>query len=122
MGQFRDALDKQFPPKTDEQRAAYYAVRRHLDARTPAWQFIAAGSVLLAIALFLWTSSANAAPVFAPAMSAAAVSSQRNSQECEQSKSVHCANWSVAGGTWESGPCKGRSHFECTPLPVRKDR
>lgn len=57
MGQFRDALDKQFPPKTDEQRAAYYALRRHLEVRTPAWQFIAVGAVLLAVPFIYWMAS-----------------------------------------------------------------
>lgn len=27
MGQFKDAIDKQFPPKTDQERAEYYARR-----------------------------------------------------------------------------------------------
>lgn len=37
MGQFRDAFDKQFPPKTDQERAVYYASRRVRESQAPFW-------------------------------------------------------------------------------------
>lgn len=100
MGQFRDALDKQFPPKTDEQRAAYYAVRRHLEVRTPAWQWIAAGSALLFAASLLYASSVSATPFVAP-LSAASAVAQRNNEA------------KPAPEVWKDGPCKGKVRGTC---------
>lgn len=101
MGQFKDAIDKQFPPKTDEQRAAYYAVRRHLEARTPAWMWIAAGLALLFAASLLYVSSANATPFVAPLSTAAAVAQRNNEPK-------------AAPEIWMDGPCKGRVRGTCT--------
>ncbi len=58
MRQFRDAFDKQFPPKTDQQRASYLATRDQRESPTPLWH-----SLVLAPLSFAW-----AAFCFAPVL------------------------------------------------------
>lgn len=100
MGQFKDAIDKQFPPKTDEDRTAYYAARRRNDVGTPRLALILLAALVCA-APFLYMASANATPFLAP-LSAAASVAQRNNQP------------KPAPEIWKDGPCKGQIRGQCS--------
>lgn len=99
MGQFKDAIDKQFPPKTDDERAAHYAARLQRDRAAP-FRVVYLFFALISAIPFVYSVSASAFPMAAP-MAAAAVAARNNQSNPEPD-------------VWKDGPCKGKVRASCT--------